>query len=218
MADTLEVFGTTYQNVAGFKAKDSNGNVLTYTRGGGGGYVIQDQYGNIILPKEGDGGGGDATGGSGLYESGSIVIVSDIEVPTTGLLIPGIQLSFQPDIFEFWMDKDSYFAIAAPSNYHFYHIIFTKFHSTMPPQRYNSSTLYDWNTNGYVVSYGVASYTFSGSQNGYALNGWNTQLDPTYVDGFVINSDGTIKVRSTNNTLSFYAGTYHYVAYKAVTL
>lgn len=36
MGDTLEIFGKEYTNVAGFKAKDSSGNTLTYTRGGGG--------------------------------------------------------------------------------------------------------------------------------------------------------------------------------------
>jgi len=35
MADTLEIFGVEYTNVAGIIAKDDNGNDLTYTRGGG---------------------------------------------------------------------------------------------------------------------------------------------------------------------------------------
>lgn len=35
MADTLNIFGTQYSNVAGIIASDSNGNELTYTRGGG---------------------------------------------------------------------------------------------------------------------------------------------------------------------------------------
>lgn len=35
MADTLEIFGTEYTNVAGIIATDDNGNELTYTRGGG---------------------------------------------------------------------------------------------------------------------------------------------------------------------------------------
>ena len=35
MADTLEIFGTEYTNVAGIIATDNNGNELTYTRGGG---------------------------------------------------------------------------------------------------------------------------------------------------------------------------------------
>ena len=35
MADTLEIFGTEYTNVAGIIATDDNGNDLTYTRGGG---------------------------------------------------------------------------------------------------------------------------------------------------------------------------------------
>ena len=34
MADTLEIFGTEYTNVAGIIATDDNGNELTYTRGG----------------------------------------------------------------------------------------------------------------------------------------------------------------------------------------
>lgn len=36
MGDTLEIFGKEFTNVAGFKANDSSGNTLTYTRGGGG--------------------------------------------------------------------------------------------------------------------------------------------------------------------------------------
>lgn len=36
MADTLEIFGVEYTNVAGIIATDDNGNELTYTRGGGG--------------------------------------------------------------------------------------------------------------------------------------------------------------------------------------
>lgn len=35
MSDTLVIFGKTYNNVAGFKAKDSNETVITYTNGGG---------------------------------------------------------------------------------------------------------------------------------------------------------------------------------------
>ena len=35
MADTLEIFGIEYTNVAGIIASDDNGNELTYTRGGG---------------------------------------------------------------------------------------------------------------------------------------------------------------------------------------
>ena len=35
MADTLEIFGVEYLNVAGIIASDDNGNELTYTRGGG---------------------------------------------------------------------------------------------------------------------------------------------------------------------------------------
>ena len=41
MGDTLEIFGNEYTAVAGFKVKDSNGNTLTYTRGGGGSVSLQ---------------------------------------------------------------------------------------------------------------------------------------------------------------------------------
>ena len=40
MADTLEIFGIEYTNVAGIIAKDDNGNDVTYTRGGGSGSVV----------------------------------------------------------------------------------------------------------------------------------------------------------------------------------
>lgn len=35
MADTLEIFGIEYTNVAGIKATDDNGNTLTYIRPSG---------------------------------------------------------------------------------------------------------------------------------------------------------------------------------------
>lgn len=37
MSETLAIFGNEYSNVAGIKVKDTNGNTLTYTIGGGGG-------------------------------------------------------------------------------------------------------------------------------------------------------------------------------------
>ena len=53
MSETLEVFGRTYPAVAGFKAKSSNGNVYTYTRGGGGISITQDASGALVLDDEG---------------------------------------------------------------------------------------------------------------------------------------------------------------------
>ena len=73
MGDTLEIFGNEYENVAGFKVKDANGNVLTYTRGGGGGYVTQDANGNIILPHEGDGEGGSGINKTYIVKDGQVL-------------------------------------------------------------------------------------------------------------------------------------------------
>lgn len=57
MSETLAIFGNEYENVAGFKVVNANGDTLTYVLegSGGGGYVIQDSNGNIILPSEGGG-------------------------------------------------------------------------------------------------------------------------------------------------------------------
>ena len=43
MADTLVVFGATYNNVSGIIAKDPQGNDLTFERGGGGSISLQDK-------------------------------------------------------------------------------------------------------------------------------------------------------------------------------
>ena len=40
MSDTLEIFGTLYEDVAGFKVMDEDGNEQTYTKGGGGGSLV----------------------------------------------------------------------------------------------------------------------------------------------------------------------------------
>ena len=42
MGDTLEIFGQTYTDVAGIKAYDDNGNLITYTRDGSGRIIITD--------------------------------------------------------------------------------------------------------------------------------------------------------------------------------
>jgi hypothetical protein len=55
MADTLEIFGTEYTNVAGIIAKDDNGVDQTYTKGGG--HLTQDQDGFLVIPPDGSGGG-----------------------------------------------------------------------------------------------------------------------------------------------------------------
>lgn len=50
MTDTLQIFGDEFTNVTGIKATDSNGNVLTYTRGGDSGsdyYMWQDSDGYL---------------------------------------------------------------------------------------------------------------------------------------------------------------------------
>jgi len=82
MADTLEVFGTEYTNVAGFKATDDNGDTLVYVRGIDGnniGYGITDN----TLPKIGigqieyahvwDENGQEMIFGSGLVGTGQVV-------------------------------------------------------------------------------------------------------------------------------------------------
>lgn len=65
MGDTLEIFGKEFTNVTGFKAKDENGNTLTYTRGGsgGGGTITIEEIPNatgttLQITTNGSGGGG----------------------------------------------------------------------------------------------------------------------------------------------------------------
>lgn len=46
MADTLEIYGIEYNNVAGIKATDSNGNILTYIRPSGS-LTLTDNQNNV---------------------------------------------------------------------------------------------------------------------------------------------------------------------------
>lgn len=48
MADNLTIFGTTYNNVTGIKATDTNGVVQTFTKGGGGGGGVEEKDVNFI--------------------------------------------------------------------------------------------------------------------------------------------------------------------------
>lgn len=55
MSDTLSVFGVTYTGVEGFKAQDSNGNTVTYTKdsgGGGGGSHARQAFYQKFYPAE----------------------------------------------------------------------------------------------------------------------------------------------------------------------
>lgn len=83
MADTLEIFGTEYTNVAGIIATDDNGNDLTYTRGA---RVTQDQDGYIVLPKTGGGGGGGS---------------SDFSTATVTLFLSGTAGIFLPEAYDY---------------------------------------------------------------------------------------------------------------------
>lgn len=51
MSDNLKLYGRNYPYTTGFKAKDENGNILTYTRGGASftGTVYQDNEGYVVL-------------------------------------------------------------------------------------------------------------------------------------------------------------------------
>lgn len=101
MSDTLEIFGREFTNVAGFKAKDDNGNTLTYTRGGSGsgGTITIEEIPNatgttLQITTNGSGGGSSSSGG----QTASGTVTGD------GTSILQIPCSFAPDLIYVYGD------------------------------------------------------------------------------------------------------------------
>lgn len=82
MADTLEIFGVEYTNVAGIIAKDDNGVDQTYTKGGG--HLTQDQDGFLVIPPDGSGGGG----GSSDFSTAEVTVVLGGGIQTLATSLP----------------------------------------------------------------------------------------------------------------------------------
>lgn len=101
MGDTLEIFGKEFTNVAGFKAKDENGNTLIYTRGGsgGGGTITIEEIPNATgttLQITTNGSGGGSGSGSGQTASGTVT--------GSGTGVLQIPCSFAPDLIYVYGD------------------------------------------------------------------------------------------------------------------
>lgn len=218
MSDSLVIGGVTFNNVAGFKATDNNSSVQTYIKPEGtktisiisNGTTTEDvtTYTNAEITVN-------VVPSTVSAVTGSFTLASAASVPTGGYTLP-IQLSFQPDFFQVWMDPASFNSTSSPSNNHGFVITFLKVSKFTPI--YISSTVGSesrQSANGYLAYRGTAVATTSGNTSGYGVNGpWNVVNQSTY-PLWEVNSNGTITVaRFSSSSWSFYAGTYKYIAGK----
>ena len=159
-------------------------------------------------------------GGNAQFESGTITVASTVSVPKSGMLFPGLQLSFVPDYLEIWMDRDSFDAIETPVNNYFYRIVAHRTQATYPPYRFSTTASGDTTifSGDWWFEYGSNVAAFSSPLSGYGMSSWSTIVDISARPAWNVNADGTLTIaRFSSATPALYAGTYHYVAYKGET-
>lgn len=160
-------------------------------------------------------------GGNAQFESGTITVASNKNVPNSGMLFPGLQLSFVPDYLEIWLDRDSFNAIETPSNNYFYRIIACRTQETYPPYRFSSTKAGDTTifSGDWWFGYGSNVGAFSSPLSGYGITNWGAIVDISARPAWSVNADGTLTIaRFSSATPGLYAGTYHYIAYKGETV
>ncbi len=183
---SLKIFGDTFTNVAGIKAQDAQGNVYTFSEGGGGSY--QSAYGTFTLP-------------------------SIISLTTTPTVLPGLDLDFKPDVLFWIITRDSFADMTTPNGAKIYGFIALK-NSIMPYLQYYSNLISENLSNGYQIYLYYAPVANTASPNGYALDR-PSNIGGSYYPRFIINDDGTMTVGRYSSASSYIpAGTYQYYAFK----
>lgn len=155
--------------------------------------------------------------GNGRYEVGDITIPSEVSVTATPTPFPGLELDFDPDYIQVWMDKDDFNAITSAQNGRMYHIVGIKHDSNFIPIRPAAGRPYiadELSANGYYFLASTNMIAASSPDTGFGLATWGSTIYATTYPGWEIN-DGKFYIRrlaAGNQRIP--PGTYHYVAYK----
>lgn len=153
-------------------------------------------------------------GGNGMYATGKVTIASDVSVTATAAAFPGIELSFNPDYIEIWMDKNDFNSLASPGNGKMYHIVGIKQDSDLIPFRVSATVFVPVSQNGYYFLAITSVSAMSSPATGYALVSFGNFVNLNSYPGWEIDSGKFYLRRLAAGNQGILAGDYHYVAYK----
>lgn len=159
-------------------------------------------------------------GGNADYVEGTITIPSAITVSASGTEFPSLQLPWMPERLEIYMTKDSFEALSAPSNNHFYRINVYKKNSDYIPIRMTNTTSIEtsYADSDYIYEY-VASTGYSSggtdTANGASIANNMYAVDLASRSAWLLDTDGTLTIARFSSSASYlYAGTYRYRAWR----
>lgn len=154
------------------------------------------------------GGGGGVTAATGTF-----TLASNFSLTTSAQEIPGLQLSFVPDLIFIMMERDSFEALTAWSSTLFGLLAIRK--SIIPPQVTASNVTADTasGTHAFLLYYTASAST--ASDCGYAIDRPSV-LSNSYYARYGVNNDGTVSVGrwSSASGTKMQKGTYRYFAIK----
>lgn len=153
-----------------------------------------------------------AGGGNAKIYTGTITFEEDTSVPVSGLNIP-LALPSRVKIIYMWMDREDFFAVAAPVNNRMYSLtVLPLATSTVPPVRASADTAVQ-DTGDRMWHMQTSVNRCAESQNGYGLTGAVGGIINRNYEYWSCNDDGSITISRIGSAgLWFYAGSYHYIA------
>ena len=153
-----------------------------------------------------------AGGGNAKIYTGTITFEKDTSVPVSGLNIP-LALPSRVKIIYMWMDREDFFAVAAPVNNRMYSLtVLPLATSTVPPVRDSADTAVQ-DTGDRMWFMQTSVNQCAESLNGYGLTGAVGGIVKRNREYWSCNDDGSITISRIGTAgLWFYAGSYHYIA------
>ena len=151
------------------------------------------------------------------FITGTVTYASSETISTSGKYL-NLTLPFMPDMFVFFLSKDSFNSLSSYSNNRIFNLAFYKENIFVPI--YGSATGGSENyksVNGYIPFRGTAVASTSGNTSGYGVNGaWNPINTSTYTNWDILEVEGEIKIKVgkfSSSDIYLPAGTYYYAAW-----
>lgn len=156
-------------------------------------------------------------GGGSSTAAGTVTLAENVYVPAAGQSkeFPGIEFSFQPDLFAITFDRSAWDKKSPPQGTVFYTVLMIK-KTLIPPYRLGSNISTDAYTGDYIgfISTNIIASS-DVSSNAYAVNGIAV-LGQTYQPHWYLGADGKFYFGrySSSSTADFTTGKYNYFGIK----
>ena len=157
------------------------------------------------------------SGGGSTAAAGTVTLAENVLVPGSGQSkeFPGIEFSFQPDLFVITLDRSAWDTKSPPTGTSFYTVLMIK-KTLIPPYRIVADVSTDSYTGDYLTFISANIIASSDvTSNAYALNGINI-IGKTYQPNWYMGADGKFYFSrySSSSSAGFTTGKYNYFGIK----